>query len=328
MQHKIFMFVVVGAALIFSACGEDTPVAPKVTEEKPAPTGGSWKTKPPMPTPRSMLSASTVNGKIYAIGGSGTSAVEEYDPATNTWTRKANMPTTRQWLSTSAVNGKIYAIGGDEHTGAPALARVDEYDPATDTWTRKADMPTQRFTHSSSVVDGKIYAIGGYLRGGGQGGATSVVEAYDPATDAWTQKTPMRLARAFLGTSVVDGKIYAIGGATDPGSIGRSTVQMYDPAADTWTIKAAMPTPRTTYSAVSAVNGIIYVIGGISEQGAFATVEAYDPATDAWTEKASMPTARGFLGTSVANGKIYAIGGQPSGHGLRMPTVEEYTPPK
>lgn len=122
--------------------------------------GDTWSKKANMSRPRSLLSTSAVNGKIYAIGGlGGSSAVEEYDPATDTWTTKTRMPTGRQWVSTSAVNGKIYAIGGDATTGAPGLATVEEYDPATDTWTQKADMPTARFALSTSVVDGKIYAI-------------------------------------------------------------------------------------------------------------------------------------------------------------------------
>jgi N-acetylneuraminic acid mutarotase len=288
--------------------------------------GDTWTQKAPMPTARSFLSASTVNGKIYAIGGSGgTSAVEEYDPVTDTWTTKASLPTPRQWLSTSVVNGKIYAIGGDAYAKAPSLSTVDEYDPATDTWTEKApaSMLTARFGHSTSVVDGKIYAIGGWLRPPER--VISDVEEYDPATDTWTKKASMPTARAALSTSVVDGKIYAIGGTTY--RAGLSTVEVYNPATDTWTTKAPMPTARTTLSSTSVANGIIYVIGGVSDEPAFSTVETYNPATDTWAEKAPMPTARGFLATSVVNGKIYAIGGRPTGHGANLSTVEEYTPP-
>ncbi|MHC4487171.1 MAG: Kelch repeat-containing protein [Planctomycetota bacterium] len=292
---------------------------------------GIWTEKAPMPTARTTLSASTVDGKIYAIGGyGGRSAVEQYNPVTDTWTKKASLPTPRQWLSTSAVNGKIYAIGGDARGGAPGLSTVEEYDPATDTWTEEAltPMPTARFTLSTSVVDGKIYAIGGILRATQSGPETpsSAVEAYDPETDTWTEKAPMPTARGMLSTSVVDGKIYAIGGLFYNMEPPLSTVEVYDPATDTWTTKASMPTARVTFSATSAVNGIIYVIGGASGEPAFSTVEAYDPATDTWTEKTSMPRARTGLATSVVNGKIYAIGGSPASHGANMSTVYEYDP--
>ncbi|MHC4707177.1 MAG: Kelch repeat-containing protein [Planctomycetota bacterium] len=294
--------------------------------------GGTWTAKAPMPTARTMFSASAVDGKIYAIGGSRTSgsstssAVEQYDPVTDTWTTKAPMPTARQWLSTSTVNGKIYAFGGVPRTYQPALSTVEEYDPATDTWTEKAPMPTARTVISTSVADGKIYAIGGFVRPGvwTQEKVTSVVEAYDPATDTWTTKAPMPTARGFLATGVVNGKIYAIGGATYAGGGTLSTVEEYDPATDTWTTKAPMPMARTTFLAASTVNGIIYVIGGARGGSTLSTVEAYDPATDTWTTKAPMPTARAFLATSAVNGKIYAIGGTLGAPWSGISTVEEY----
>ncbi len=292
--------------------------------------GDTWTAKAPMPTARALLSASVVDGKIYAIGGrqasgdSASSAVEQYDPATDTWTTKAPMPTARQWLSTSAVNGKIYAFGGTPRTYQPAFSTVEEYDPATDTWTEKAPMPAARLVHSTSVVDGKIYVIGGAYRPGvsTEELMTSDVEAYDPATDTWTKKTPMPTAIGAVATSVVNGKIYAFGGARTAGGTALSTVEEYDPATDTWTTKTAMPTPRVT-AGTSAVNGIIYVIGG-GRGSSFSIVEAYDPATDTWTEKADMPTGRKALSTSAVNGKIYAIGGalNSSWHGIS--TVEEY----
>jgi N-acetylneuraminic acid mutarotase len=136
----------------------------------------------------------------------------------------------------------------------------------------------------------------------------------------WTQKADMPTARNWLSTSVVDGKVYAIGGLTVYRGTDLATVEVYDPVTDTWTPKADMPTPRGRL-ATSAVNGKIYAIGGGSAEN---KVEEYDPATDIWTEKADMPTPRGALATSVVNGKIYAIGGGPSG--AVVATVEEYDP--
>ena len=107
-----------------------------------------WILKADMPTARSHLVASVIDGKIYVIGGSGNrallSAVEVYDPATNTWARKADMPTARWGFSTSVVDGKIYAISGSIGHYRDITPRVEAYDPVTDTWTRKADIPTAR----------------------------------------------------------------------------------------------------------------------------------------------------------------------------------------
>ncbi len=71
--------------------------------------------RPPLLTGRNSLTAETVNGKIYAIGGSTTvagsptDAVEEYTPVT-TWISKAPMPTPRYAMASAVLDNKIYVI--------------------------------------------------------------------------------------------------------------------------------------------------------------------------------------------------------------------------
>jgi N-acetylneuraminic acid mutarotase len=98
-----------------------------------------------------------------------------------------------------------------------SFSRVEAYDPATDTWERKADMPTERMFFSTSVVGGKIYAIGGSKGTINGFVAFNTVEAYDPATDTWEQRTSIPTARTMFSTSVVNGKVYAIGGMNGGG---------------------------------------------------------------------------------------------------------------
>jgi len=142
------------------------------------------------------------------------------------------------------------------------------------------------------------------------------------AEGIWVEKADMPTAKMLLGTCVVDGKIYAIGGGAGP-HVGSSTVEEYDPETDTWTRKADMPTPRAGLG-VSAVNGKIYAIGGAPLGGR--TVEEYDPGTDTWTRKADMPTARFLLSACEVDGKIYAIGGATDTSGPAFTAVEEYDP--
>ena len=292
----------------------------------------TWTKKADMPTARFGLSTSVVDGKIYAIGGApspyGTylSTLEEYDQATDTWTKKADMPTARSGHSASVVNGKIYVIGGEPSAQA-SLPTVEEYDPTTDTWTQKANMPTKRTFLCACSVGGKIYVFGGVTAG--VPGATwnpPALDVYDPATDTWTRKADIPTARSMAAASVVDGRIYIIGGVIGSvGGYGISTVEEYDPATDTWTTKTRMPTPRKCLS-TSVVDGKVYAIGGGTGMATvFSTVEQYDPATDTWTKKADMPTARELLSTSAVDGKIYAIGGDVTGWPwTASSTVEEY----
>ncbi|MEK7396399.1 MAG: kelch repeat-containing protein, partial [Candidatus Poribacteria bacterium] len=305
--------------------------------------GGAWAKQKDTPTARMDTSSAVVGGKIYVIGGSAfnngpsLSIVEEYNPATDTWTKKADMPTKRIASSSSAVNGMIYTIGGATNDiNVTGLPTVEEYDPVTDKWTKKADMPTPRWGLSTSAVNGKIYAIGGCLRYPfpSPGVPTAAVEEYNPETDTWTKKTDMPTTpRWYCSSSVVNGKIYVIGGTSNDQNNKLSIVEEYDPGTDTWTRKADMPTARWALTA-GASGGRIYAIGGPLQAVGTKTVEEYNPETDTWKKVADMPTGRYTLTASEVNGKIYVIGGvigipnfnwnDPAWKGL--PTIEEYTP--
>ena len=152
--------------------------------------------------------------------------------------------------------------------------------------------------------------------------AFSITSVSVAAEGIWTRRADMPTPRMLLGTCVLDGKIYAIGGAPRP-HVELSVVEVYDPATDTWTKKANMLAARAGLGA-SVVNGKIYAIGGAERS--VGIMEEYDPVADTWTRKTDMPTARGFLTTSVVNGKIYAIGGSVRTDGPFFSTVEEYDP--
>lgn len=141
-----------------------------------------------------------------------------------------------------------------------------------------------------------------------------------PPENSWVSKAPMQEARGGLGTAVVNGRIYAIGGSTEigyqpnpiiSGGVVKGSNEEYNPASDSWTSKAPMPTPRASF-AVAAYKNKIYCIGGITDDGYSKVNEVYDPLTDSWETKASMPTARAALQANVVNGKIYLIGGYPN----------------
>ena len=275
----------------------DAPTAvPPIAAATATSADGIWTRRADMPTGRWELSTCVVDGKIYAIGGAGPvyqalRTVEVYDPATDTWTTESEVPTARQCLSTSMVNGKIYAIGGGAsssalYTSVEVFSTVEEYDPAIDAWTTKSEMPTARLCHHASVVDGRIHVIGGSDASTPDDQShVRTVEVYDPATDTWTQQGYMRVTRAAGFVSVVDGKIYFIGGYGGP-----RRVDKYDPSTDTWTTKSDMPSARRSLSA-SALDGSIYAFGGyvpgVSGHAGVAIVEVYKPATDTWMDNST-----------------------------------------
>jgi DNA-binding CsgD family transcriptional regulator len=80
------------------------------------------------------------------------------------------------------------------------------------------------------------------------------------------------------------------------------------PATGQWQTRAQMPTPRSGL-AVVAHNGLIYAIGGVSNEGVTGKVEVYDPEADAWTARLSKPVPVGFVSAAVAGSRIYVPGG-------------------
>lgn len=124
--------------------------------------------------------------------------------------------------------------------------------------------------------------------------------------DAWiTGLASMSDSRGRLGSAVVDGKIYCIGGYNDNGYTNK--VEVYDPVANTWEVKSPMLTPRSLMGVV-VVERKIYCIGGW-DGGVLDVVEVYDVDSDTWEFKGNMPSAREGFGITAKNNKIYCIGG-------------------
>jgi N-acetylneuraminic acid mutarotase len=152
------------------------------------------------------------------------------------------------------------------------------------------------------------------------------------AQGSWTTKADLPTARAALSASVVNGKIYVMGGGvtgTDWGDPLSPEMEMYDPATDTWdTTKANMPWGRGSLTSVT-VNSKIYALGGQSLGGitAESSVIIYDPQTDSWdTTTTVMPGPRSGLCAEVVNGKIYVIGGWNFSYPAGIAAVWEYDP--
>ena len=278
---------------------------------------GYWTLIPSVPTRQWIFGVAALGENVYAVGGidyDPMANVEAFDPATSTWSARAPMPTARYGLGVGVINGVLYAVGGtgNGNTGA----ELEAYDPVTDTWTTKASMPTARTVLGTAVVNGILYAIGGQGCPAGTpppcSYALATVEAYDPATDSWTTKSPMPTARWGLGVGVVDGIIYAVGGTPTENVHGLNTVEAYDPASDTWTTRRPLPVANWGM-AVAGGNGIVYVAGGnVYDPAAnyLNTVNKlflYDPLTDSWRVGAEMPAPLQYPYSTVLNGLVYVL---------------------
>ena len=257
------------------------------------PETDTWERKADMPTARSSAAVSVVDGKIYAVGGSAVKkvqmprgfthkskelpTVEMYDPITDTWTQKADLPTPKKTM-TCVLDGKIYAIGGWLTTHERLrLKTVEVYDPATDRWAKAQSMNSERCSAALSVVNGEIYAIGG-MSWPGIGVETALylssIEVFNPKTNQWQERTGMSGPKAYHTASVIDGKIYVVGGYFPQGKEFKplSTVEIYNPTTDRWTQELDMPIGKWGH-ATEVIDGQIYIFGG----GPITSVQVYDP---------------------------------------------------
>lgn len=242
--------------------------------------------------------AGVINGKIYISGGFSdynqyllSNALYMYDPATNTWTRKHDMPSVEGPFHdfnyvgaqgvTGVINGKLYVVTACYSTNepwpylsesgcygsgvGPAFFR---YNPATDRWVTLPSPPWGQGAGSpfqGGVIGGKFYVMGGSLYD-----HSSRLAAYDPATNQWTTKNALGLARPGAATTVLGGKLYVFGGrrfnATLDAYETLNKTIVYDPTTNLWTGRAPMPSSRTGIAASQVrLNGQarIEVIGGL-----------------------------------------------------------------
>src|SRR3990167_5651463 len=296
-----------------------------------APGQGRWTKCAPFPEPSQEIGGTSVNGKLYVIGGLPFAAgqspapkgiVWEYDGATDKWAKRKNMPAPAHHVAVTSYRGKLYVFGGGtqvEPGGSNWVPtnRAWEYDPAADSWRELAPMPTAR----GAAVAGEGGGGAEVEPVGSTGVRTSRGGGYDPAADSWRELAPMPTARGAAVAVEVGGKMYVVGGASvHPGQkiVGLSatvphralgTNEEYDPATNTWRTRSPMPTARN-HAAIGAVNNKIYVLGGRVGAGFIGVasntdvVEEYDPATDQWGAiRARMPTARSAVAWGVHGGR-------------------------
>jgi N-acetylneuraminic acid mutarotase len=258
------------------------------------PATDKWTKKNPMPLASHHVSFTEHKGKIYAFGGftlpqSGPPAwvpvdnAWEYDPANDRWRALAPLPTKRGSPVAVSVGDRIYVIGGavagpgqaSVHPARPhtSVGTVEEYDPASNTWRQRASMPTPRNHMVGGAISGKIYVASGRVGAAFISGGSSnvgVIEAYDPATDSWSQGLArMADPRSAAAAGVHDGKLYVTGGEYQtPGMMATfRSLEAYDPVANAWQSLRPMPVSRHGLAGAVVGKRLHMVSGDVQSAG-------------------------------------------------------------
>ena len=269
-RHSLALATVTNAAgqsVVYAIGGAPDvyPVTPlrKVTAYNVA--TNTWTDRRPLPIPLAWSNgAGVINGKIYVSGGFSeigdadpTRALYVYDPGTNTWTRKRDLPaiggppdywTVGKNGVTGVIKNQLYvvtlchSIEAGYCEGDSTGPRLFRYNPVTDRWVTLAPpFPGAGVnTVAGGVIGGKFYVMGGDFWNNG------LLSVYDPATNQWSPKTPLGLARRSVATAVLGNKLYVMGGYRVRNNLAEmlDITIVYDPVTDAWTRRASLPGPR------------------------------------------------------------------------------------
>lgn len=121
-----------------------------------------WSKVANMNVARYDFACAEVNGKVYAMGGSGTngeslSSVEMYDPDLNTWTLIESLRRPRWGCFACGLKGKLYVMGGRSSFTIGNSKLVEVYDPKVHAWHKMMNGCVMVTAHA--VLENKLFCM-------------------------------------------------------------------------------------------------------------------------------------------------------------------------
>ncbi|XP_069491840.1 kelch-like protein 9 [Ambystoma mexicanum] len=195
---------------------------------------------------RTFFHLSALKGRLYAVGGRNMNgeidSVECYNPSRNEWAFTSPMSEPHYGHAGTVHGGYMYITGGITHD--TFQDRLFRYDPDTEMWCQKADMTTLRGLHCMCTVGDRLYVIGGnHFQGASDYDDVLACEYYSPAQDQWVVVAPMLYGQSDVGVTVLEGKIYVVGGYSWNSRCMVDIVQCYNPESDEWSKVLELPEP-------------------------------------------------------------------------------------
>jgi hypothetical protein len=258
-------------------------------------------------------------GKLYEFSGYytlnskgilATPECDAYDPVTNTWQRIADIPQPishcGQVADEDNPNDPVFWLAGGflgDHPG-PSTTEVWKYDINNNTWTSGPPLPDQRGAGALVKLGRELHYFGGTIRQNGVYLADYGTHwAFNLDTDtAWRTTTtdgqilaPMPNPRNHIGGTVLNGKIYAVGGQyLGDQNTPQAEVDVYDPATNSWSQTAPMPRAISHVTANVFVRNSLMVVtsGRMANDVLIPNVIQYDPTTNTWSELPPLPGPR------------------------------------
>jgi non-specific serine/threonine protein kinase len=321
-----------GRAAVAAARGEVAPGPPRVTaaparrtpapaRSDRAPSTASERRDPWRPNRRAvyglggLLAALAAVAAIVLIAGSGSDQPETDRTgaipsarlkAASAWRRLPPMPTPRQNMGSTVLDGTIWVVGG-LGGGSIGQRRVEGYDPVVNGWKVGPDLPVRLHHEMVVTYKGELVVMGGWEPQRSDPAGRLSDRVFVLRDGEWATLPSLNHPRAAGAAAVVGDQIVVVGGQDGRRLVGPTEV--FD--GERWTVKTNIPTPREHVAAASD-GRFVYAVGGraLSSDKNTAALERYDPGRDKWVRLADMPTARGGLAAAIADGNLFAIGGE------------------
>jgi len=199
--------------------------------------------------------------------------------------------------------------------------------PTEPGWATQPSVPGGPIQETAAVaLDGKVYILGGFNE---DAVVVDHVRVFDTASGEWTLAAPLPREAHHVNAVVADGKIFVTGALETRSFTPTGDVWVYDPATDEWDTSR---TPMTAgeergSSFVGAIDGTIYVAGGLVGPVAQAAFSSYDIANDEWNDELpNLPEIRDHGAFGVIDGVLYAVGGRRGGIATVENTVFIFDP--
>jgi N-acetylneuraminic acid mutarotase len=287
-------------------------------------------------TARSLACSVAYNNYIYVLGGSSddsnSNVSSVYYSAINTstgdlgaWSSTNAIPAVTDKSSCVAYNGYLYVLGG-ESTSNAQVSTV-RYVPINSngtlgTWATTTSL-SDTFSYAGSFVyQSKLYVIGGSQATNNNNVWYATISS-NGTIGSWTNSTNHKTQGYYASGFARIGKyVYYIGGTTNGTAANAQSYVEYGTIGSNgdisgWASTTALPAARS-WAQATAVNGCVYVVGGVDTSAASQSSVYYacpnaNGTISSWSTAKSLPLGTTDAATTSYGGYIYDVGGSSSG---------------
>ncbi|XP_068684091.1 kelch-like protein 3 [Montipora foliosa] len=241
-------------------------------------------------TPRKCMERNT--DVIFVCGGRTALC---YVPQKDIWYQFPDMLVEHQGHAVVQYRDKVCIFGGQRI----GKSRVIEYFlSSTNCWGTVEGRHESDVCSCLSVLDGCIYALFG---------RTIFLYKFDESLCEAVADPPT--LRSFGACLVSDKRhLYLVGGNVSFRFEAFKTVERFEPILATWEEVAAMNEARVNAFG-AAMNGKIYIAGGMNKNEVLKSCEVYDPSTDEWQVMSNLKVYRQAASMVCVQEALYVVGG-------------------